>query len=118
MYQVTPDEAKEHLDDLIKAALTGEMVFIAQDAEHTVQLVPITHTTHDRVAGSGKGRIMRVVVETTAPQTLVLLARRRSVALEGTEDENRSKQVCFNIPTLSAELTATGRLRGANSYRE
>ncbi|MGO8947169.1 MAG: type II toxin-antitoxin system Phd/YefM family antitoxin [Ktedonobacterales bacterium] len=55
MYQMTPDEAKEHLDDLIKAALAGEMVFIAQDAEHTVQLVPITHTTHDRVAGSGKG---------------------------------------------------------------
>ena len=32
MYQMTPDEAKEHLDDLIKAALAGEMVFIAQDA--------------------------------------------------------------------------------------
>ncbi len=55
MYQVTPDEAKAQLDDLIKAALQGEAVFIAQDSEHTVQLVPITHVKRDRVAGSGKG---------------------------------------------------------------
>ena len=55
MYQVTPDEAKARLDDLIKAALQGEMVFITQDAEHKVQLVPITQSKRDRVAGSGKG---------------------------------------------------------------
>ena len=55
MYQVTPDEAKARLDDLIKAAFDGEAVFITQDAEHKVQLVPITQTTGDRVAGSGKG---------------------------------------------------------------
>jgi len=55
MYQVTPDEAKTQLNDLIKAALAGETVFITQDAEHKVQLVPITHTTRDRVAGIGKG---------------------------------------------------------------
>jgi antitoxin (DNA-binding transcriptional repressor) of toxin-antitoxin stability system len=55
MYRVTPEEAEDHLRDLIKAALEGETVIIAQDAEHQVQLVPITHSTHDRVSGSGKG---------------------------------------------------------------
>ena len=55
MYQVTPDEAKAQLDDLIIAALAGEAVFITQDAEHKVQLVPITQTQRDRVAGTGKG---------------------------------------------------------------
>jgi antitoxin (DNA-binding transcriptional repressor) of toxin-antitoxin stability system len=53
MHQVTPEEAGAHLRDLIKAALEG--VIIAQDAEHQVHLVPITRSTHDRVAGSGKG---------------------------------------------------------------
>ena len=55
MQQVTPEEAGAHLRDLIKAALEGETVIIAQDAEHQVQLVPITRGTHARVAGSGKG---------------------------------------------------------------
>lgn len=58
MYQVTPDEAKAQLNDLIQAALAGEAVFITQDAEHKVQLVPvtpITQTKRDRVAGTGKG---------------------------------------------------------------
>jgi antitoxin (DNA-binding transcriptional repressor) of toxin-antitoxin stability system len=55
MQQVTPEEAEGHLRDLIKAALEGETIVITQDAEHQVQLVPITRSTHDRVAGSGKG---------------------------------------------------------------
>ncbi|MGO8947115.1 MAG: type II toxin-antitoxin system Phd/YefM family antitoxin [Ktedonobacterales bacterium] len=55
MQQVTPEEAGAYLRDLIKAALEGETVIITQDAEHQVQLVPITRSTHDRVAGSGKG---------------------------------------------------------------
>ena len=55
MHQVTPAEAGAHLRDLIKAALEGETVIITQDAEHQVQLVPITRSTHDPVAGSGKG---------------------------------------------------------------
>lgn len=55
MYQVTPDEAKDQLNDLINAALRGETVLIAQDSEHKVQLVPITHPKRNRVAGSGKG---------------------------------------------------------------
>jgi predicted RNase H-like HicB family nuclease len=55
MQQVTPEEAEARLRDLIKAALEEETVIITQDAEHQVQLVPITRNTHDRVAGSGKG---------------------------------------------------------------
>jgi antitoxin (DNA-binding transcriptional repressor) of toxin-antitoxin stability system len=55
MHLVTPEEAEDHLRDLIQAALEGETVIITQDAEHQVQLVPITRSTHDRVAGSGKG---------------------------------------------------------------
>jgi antitoxin (DNA-binding transcriptional repressor) of toxin-antitoxin stability system len=55
MQQVTPEEAEARLRDLIKAALEGETVIITEDAEHQVQLVPITRSAHDRVAGSGKG---------------------------------------------------------------
>ena len=55
MQQVTPEEAEAHLRDLISAALQGETVIITQDDEHQVQVVPITRSTHDRVAGSGKG---------------------------------------------------------------
>jgi antitoxin (DNA-binding transcriptional repressor) of toxin-antitoxin stability system len=55
MYHVTPDEAKTRLDELLKAALQGETVFICQDSNHSVQLVPVTHTSGERVAGSGKG---------------------------------------------------------------
>lgn len=55
LHQVTPEEAKDHLRDLIKAALEGETVIIVQDAEHQIQLVPITRSPRDRVAGRGKG---------------------------------------------------------------
>ncbi len=43
MYQVTPDEAKSRLVDLIEAALHGETVLIAEDEAHVVQLVPVRH---------------------------------------------------------------------------
>ena len=55
MYYVTADEAKSRLGKLLTAALQGEAVFISQDSDHSVQLVPITHTKRNRVAGSGKG---------------------------------------------------------------
>ncbi|WIG60281.1 MAG: hypothetical protein OJF49_003029 [Ktedonobacterales bacterium] len=55
VHQVTPDEAKDQLNDLINAALRGETVLIAQDSEHKVQLVPIIHMQRNRAAGSGKG---------------------------------------------------------------
>ena len=46
LHQVTPEEAKTHLEELIKSALEGETVIITQDAEHQVQLVltPAIHT--------------------------------------------------------------------------
>jgi antitoxin (DNA-binding transcriptional repressor) of toxin-antitoxin stability system len=53
MRQVTPEEFGAHLRDFIKAALEGDTVIITQDAEHQVQLVPITRSARDRVAGSG-----------------------------------------------------------------
>jgi antitoxin (DNA-binding transcriptional repressor) of toxin-antitoxin stability system len=55
MYSVTADEAKSRLDELLTAALQGEAVFMSQDSDHIVQLVPITHTKRSRLAGSGKG---------------------------------------------------------------
>ena len=57
MYQVTPDEAKSRLLDLIEAALHGETVLIAEDETHVVQLVPVSHAKHQRKAGTAKGTI-------------------------------------------------------------
>ena len=42
MQQVTLDEAKTRLADLIDAALEGETVSIAKDEQHAVQLVPLS----------------------------------------------------------------------------
>lgn len=57
MYQVTPDEAKSRLLDLIEAALHGETVLIAEDETHAVQLVPVGHAKSKRKTGSAKGAI-------------------------------------------------------------
>lgn len=57
MYQVTPDEAKDRLPDLIAAALRGETVLIERDDEHAVQLVPVARVRRPRKAGSAKGEI-------------------------------------------------------------
>lgn len=57
MQQVTPDEAKSRLLDLIEAALHGETVLIAEDEAHAVQLVPVSHAKRQRKAGSAKGAI-------------------------------------------------------------
>ena len=57
MYQVTPDEAKSHLSDLIEAALQGETVFIAEDDTRMVQLVPVRHPKRQRKAGSARGKV-------------------------------------------------------------
>lgn len=58
MYQVSADEAKERLADLIAAALRGEIVLIERDDEHAVQLVPVLHARRQRKAGSAKGQIV------------------------------------------------------------
>ena len=60
MAQVTPDEAKTRLPDLIAAALRGETVVIQQDEEHAVRLVPFTPVAQSRgrKAGSAKGTVI------------------------------------------------------------
>jgi antitoxin (DNA-binding transcriptional repressor) of toxin-antitoxin stability system len=58
MQQVTPDEAKARLTELIAAALRGERVVIAEDDQHAVQLVPTTAASHARHAGTARGMIV------------------------------------------------------------
>lgn len=58
MVQVTAEEAKTKLPDLIAAAIEGEAVFITQDGQQIVQLTPITPSSKGkRKAGSAKGLI-------------------------------------------------------------
>jgi antitoxin (DNA-binding transcriptional repressor) of toxin-antitoxin stability system len=57
MQEVTPDEAKQHLAELIEAALRGEEVLIARDQQHAVRLVPVTRNARNRRAGTARGLI-------------------------------------------------------------
>lgn len=57
MFQVTPDEAKARLAELIEAAMRGERVVIARDNEHAVRLVPVPSPVRQRHAGTAKGLI-------------------------------------------------------------
>jgi antitoxin (DNA-binding transcriptional repressor) of toxin-antitoxin stability system len=57
MQQVTLDEAKTRLADLIDAALEGETVSIAKDERQVVQLVPLAPRRIPGRFGSGKGKI-------------------------------------------------------------
>jgi antitoxin (DNA-binding transcriptional repressor) of toxin-antitoxin stability system len=57
MQQVTPDEAKTRLPDLISAALRGETILIGEGTDEIVQLVPVAPTRRPRKAGSAKGLI-------------------------------------------------------------
>jgi prevent-host-death family protein len=58
MQQVTPEEARAHLAELMDAAMRGERVVIARDDQHAVQLVPVSPTRQRRQAGSAKGLIV------------------------------------------------------------
>jgi antitoxin (DNA-binding transcriptional repressor) of toxin-antitoxin stability system len=58
MQQVTPDEAKARLAELIAAALRGERVVIAEDDQHAVQLVLATSAAYPRRAGTARGMIV------------------------------------------------------------
>ncbi len=58
MQQVSADEAKEHLAEVIEAAVKGEIVLITRDDEQVVRLVPITRTKRRRKAGSAQGLIV------------------------------------------------------------
>lgn len=57
MHHVNIDEAKDHLPDLIDAAVKGEEIIITKDAQHRVKLVPIQKTKPRPQFGSGKGLI-------------------------------------------------------------
>ena len=57
MLQVSLEEAKPRLLDLINAVLKGETVFIIKDLQEAVQLVPAVPLTR-RQFGSAKGLIV------------------------------------------------------------
>lgn len=57
MHQVTPEEAKANLSDLIEAALRGEKVIIVEVGGSAVQLVPVSQIRRTRKAGSARGQI-------------------------------------------------------------
>jgi antitoxin (DNA-binding transcriptional repressor) of toxin-antitoxin stability system len=71
MIQVTMDEAKERLPDLIDAAARGETVLIERDAGHTAQLVQLVAVPqkqrHRRQAGTGKGTVVYMADDFDAP---------------------------------------------------
>jgi antitoxin (DNA-binding transcriptional repressor) of toxin-antitoxin stability system len=57
MHQVSVEEAKANLDDLVDAAVSGEEVVIARDEEHLVRLVPVPRTNPRPQFGSARGLI-------------------------------------------------------------
>lgn len=57
MQQVSVDEAKTRLTDLIDAALKGESVSITIDDQQAVQLVPVPCQRRGGQFGSAKGQI-------------------------------------------------------------
>jgi antitoxin (DNA-binding transcriptional repressor) of toxin-antitoxin stability system len=57
MVQVTSEEAKSKLSDLIAQAMEGETVFIKEDENKIVLLMPIASSRGKRQFGSAKGLI-------------------------------------------------------------
>jgi len=57
MHQVSLEEAKMQLPDLIDAAVEGKEIIIAKDPQHLVKLVPIPTTKPRPRFGSAKGLI-------------------------------------------------------------
>ena len=57
MNQISLEEAKIHLKELVDAALKGEEVMIAKDQEHVVKLIPICALKSHPQFGSAKGQI-------------------------------------------------------------
>lgn len=62
MFQINADEAKSRLPDLIEAALRGETIYIAEDDQHVVQLVPVVPPTKQPTGrptfGSARGTVV------------------------------------------------------------
>jgi len=57
MNQISLEEAKIHLKELVDAALKGEEVLIAKDQEHIVKLTPVSAIKSLPQFGSAKGQI-------------------------------------------------------------
>jgi antitoxin (DNA-binding transcriptional repressor) of toxin-antitoxin stability system len=57
MQQVSVEEAKTTLPDLIDAAVSGDDVVITKDEQHIVKLVPVTRVKAVPQFGSAKGLI-------------------------------------------------------------
>jgi antitoxin (DNA-binding transcriptional repressor) of toxin-antitoxin stability system len=57
MHQVSIEEAKTTLPDLIEAAVGGDEVRIAKDDQHIVKLVPVSGTKPVPRFGSAKGLV-------------------------------------------------------------
>jgi antitoxin (DNA-binding transcriptional repressor) of toxin-antitoxin stability system len=57
MQQVTIDEARAHLPDLIEAALNGVEVVIAKDEQPIIKLVPVMQSKPQPKFGSAQGLI-------------------------------------------------------------
>ena len=57
MHQVSIEEAKTTLPDLIEEAVGGDEVLIAKDDQHIVKLVPVSGTKPAPQFGSAKGLI-------------------------------------------------------------
>jgi prevent-host-death family protein len=57
MTRVNLEDAKANLNSLVEQARAGEEVFIEQEGEPVVRLVPVTCTARERTFGSAKGKI-------------------------------------------------------------
>jgi len=57
MHHVNIEEAKEHLPELIDAAVKGEQIVISKDDQNRVKLVPLQNTKPRPQFGSGKSLI-------------------------------------------------------------
>jgi len=57
MVQVTRDEAKEQLAELIEAALRGESVYITVSTQYTIQLLPVPTNQGKPQFGSARGMV-------------------------------------------------------------
>ena len=57
MHQVNIEEAKDHLPELIDAAVKGEQIVITKDDQNRVRLVPLQNAKTRPRFGSGKGLI-------------------------------------------------------------
>lgn len=57
MRQVTIEEAKSRLPDLVEAAVRGEEILLIKDERRVVQLVPVALRKRNPVFGSARGLV-------------------------------------------------------------